>query len=100
MVCRRPPSGARASPTLGGEDQADRVRVEGLADQGIGADGAVVAGVEGGGVDVVDAELDGAPQDGAAGFGSRAGPVNPVADSRMAPTPSRKVRESMVMVSP
>jgi hypothetical protein len=33
--------------------------VKGLADQGVGADGAVLAGVEGDGVDVIDAEFDG-----------------------------------------
>ncbi|GLH98836.1 hypothetical protein [Phytohabitans aurantiacus] len=55
------------------------------------------------------AEHDGTAQDGTAGSAPRAGPVKPLADSRMAPKPmrligrsprSRKVWESGLIVSP
>ena len=59
-------AGAEDRAHLGGDDQAGRIRMEGLADESIGADAAVAAPVEGRRVDVVDAKLDGSAQDGAA----------------------------------
>jgi hypothetical protein len=43
--------------------------VKGLTDQGVGSHRAVATGVEGRGVDVVDAEFHGAAQDGTTGCG-------------------------------
>jgi hypothetical protein len=54
---------------LRGNDEIRWVRVESLANQGIGTDGTVAALVEGGGVDVVNTKFDGAPQDSTTNFG-------------------------------
>ncbi len=54
------PGRASAGADLGGDDEVVRVRCQSLVDQLVG--GAQRGEVEGGGVDVVDAELDGAAQ--------------------------------------
>ena len=82
-----PDAGAVARPAdLGGDDEIVGIGLERLGDQLFGDVGAVGVG----GVDEVDAELDGAAQGGECGVDDRrVGPRFPCPVMRMAPKPMR-----------